>query len=158
MKSLADAAASLISEQEQHNPRLIGEAHDFREADFRAFADALNHGNKGPGKWTKGSVPKHRDKIRKLEQQPKFDLRSQRNFTYTNKSGNNIIADVTVAIMAHFDTQSKGSARIYIFSKDHPDGVMVSSYNNSSGAVTQANQIVRKALDASNQAYLDSLA
>jgi len=154
MKTFHDQIADFITEQEKHNPRAIHEAFDFREADYREFRDALNHHNSGPGAWTLGyGAERYHTKVRKLEREK--NLVAKRAFSYTNKSGSKSIATTTVVIMANMNTESKGSAKVYIFSKEHPDG-MATSYSNMNGAATEANKTLRKELDASNQAYLRS--
>ena len=154
MKTFHDQIADFITEQEKHNPRAIHEAFDFREADYREFRDALNHHNSGPGAWTLGyGTDTYRTKVRKLELEK--DLTAMRAFAYTNKSGSKKLAITTVVIMANMNTHSKGSAKVYIFSKEHPSG-LTTSYSNMNGAATEANKTLRKELDASNQAYLRS--
>ena len=154
MKTFHDQIADFITEQEKHNPRTIHEAFDFREADYRGFRDALNHHNSGPGAWTLGyGTDRYRAKAHNLEREK--NLVALRMFTYTNKSGNKKLATTTAVIMANSNTQSKGSAKVYIFSKEHPDGLAI-SYSNMNGAATEANKTLRKELDASNQAYLRS--
>jgi hypothetical protein len=127
------------------------ENHDFTATELRTIRDALNHRNSGSGAWQRGGASRFRQRAEKDFYSK--DLRVQASFGYYNKSGSQAITDVTVVILAHFDTESKGSARIVVYSPENREG-KVFSYANAFAAWTEANKILRQELNKSNQAYL----
>jgi hypothetical protein len=129
----------------------LKENHDFTATELRVIRDALNHRNSGSGAWQRGGASRFRQRAEKDFYSK--DLRVQASFGYYNKSGSQAITDVTVVILAHFDTESKGSARIVVYSPENREG-KVFSYANAIAAWTEANKILRQELNKSNQAYL----
>ena len=176
MKTFHDQIADFITEQEKHNPRTILEygrpslavnAADerkkqerWRNADEAAFRNLLIAGDKAEtGKWIKFFAPdtgfphaKTVAKFKKAAEQKFRDMgnygyRKEAEYTYVSKSGHQTLSDVYVVIGINMNSISRVSARILVYSPEHPEGKSF-TIDNEKDAAKFANDTVKARLKA----------